>query len=302
MTLPRNKRIMSSTRREALSGYLFILPTYFLYALFVFLPVLSVIYLSLTRYDIFSLPRFIGLQNFHDLFQDPRLLTVYQNTFYFTFVAVFLNVGIGLLLALALNRTIPAGFNYLFRLAFFLPVIVSTVFLSVIWSALFATDTGIVNYYLGLVGIKPVAWFTDSTTAMTSIILLDVWKNAGFAMVIFLAGLQNIPVQYYEASQLDGAGPWQIFRKVTFPLLSPVIFFNTVIFSIGALQVFDSTKIITDGGPGDSTRSQAMYIYENAFQKFQMGYASTVAVGLLAVIIIITLIQFFLSRRWVHYE
>ena len=292
---------LNAAKHESIAGYLFILPTYIFYTIFVILPFIAVLLLSFSQYDILTPPKFIGLDNFIGMFKDSRLLTVYGNTFYFTIAAVLFNVGIGLLLAIMLNRKISNTLKYLFRLAYFFPNIVSVVFISVIWSALFSKDTGIINYYIGLVGIQPVAWFSDPKMAINSIIIIDVWKNTGFAMIVFLAGLQNIPREYYEASEIDGANATQTFFRITFPLLSPTVFFNIIIFSIGALQVFDSTKIITDGGPGDSTRSLVMYIYENAFQKFQMGYSSAIAMGFLVVIVLLTLLQFVLSRRWVHY-
>ena len=137
---------------------------------------------------------------------------------------------------------------------------------------------------------------------MAAIIILDVWKNTGFAMLVFLAGLQNIPREFYESAQLDGANEVQIFRRITIPLLSPTIFFILVIFMIGALQVFDTIMVLTQGGPGDSTRSVAMYIYEKPFQRFDMGYAAAVSMTLFAIILVLTLIQFRIGRRWVHYE
>ena len=137
---------------------------------------------------------------------------------------------------------------------------------------------------------------------MPSIIILDVWKNTGFAMLVFLAGLQNIPPDYYESAQLDGANRWQLFRHITLPLITPTLFFNLIIYMIGALQVFDSIIVLTKGGPGDASRSLVMYIYETAFQLFQMGYASAIAITLFVIIMILTLIQFRLGQRWVHYE
>ena len=137
---------------------------------------------------------------------------------------------------------------------------------------------------------------------MPSIIILDVWKNTGFAMLVFLAGLQNISPEYYESAQLDGANRWQLFRHITLPLITPTLFFNVIIYMIGALQVFDSIIALTNGGPGDASRSLVMYIVETAFQQFQMGYASAIAITLFIIIMILTLLQFRLGQRWVHYE
>jgi multiple sugar transport system permease protein len=292
---------LNSKQTEAIAGYLFIAPVYLLYIIFVLIPVVVMVFLSFTKYDILSPAQFINFDNYIELFKDKRFYTVLGNTFYFTIVSVILNVGIGLALAVALNRKMNESLRNAYRVSFFFPVIVSSVYISVIWAYLFSTDTGIINYYLQLVGIQPVQWFTNPKTAMLSIIFMDVWKNTGFAMVVFLAGLQNIPREFYESSQIDGANRVQTFFKITFPMLSPVVFFNVITFSIGALQVFDSTKIITDGGPGDSTRSMVMYIYEHGFRSYNMGYASSVSVVFVLIIVILTLFQFNMSKKWVHY-
>jgi multiple sugar transport system permease protein len=212
-----------------------------------------------------------------------------------------LNVGIGLILAVLLNRHIPGPLKYLFRSAYFFPVLVALVYSSIVWSFLYQKDTGIINYYLSLLNVAPIPWLSNRQWVLPSIIIMDVWRNTGFAMLVFLAGLQNIPVDYYEAAQLDGANRWHLFRHITLPLISPTLFFNLIIYMIGALQVFDSVIVLTKGGPGDASRSLVMYIYENAFQFFEMGYASAIAITLFVIIVIMTLIQFRLGRTWVHY-
>lgn len=288
--------------REALAGYLFILPTFLGYTTFVIGPILAAIGISLTSYDMLSEPEFIGFENYANLFSDPRLRTVYLNTIFFTVVAVSLNVGVGLLLAVLINRRMPAALKYIFRTVYFFPVLVALAYCSIIWQFLFQRDTGVFNYYLGQIGVEPIPWLSNRQWVMPSIILMDVWKNTGFAMLVFLAGLQNIPSDYYEAAQIDGANGWNLFRHITLPLISPTFFFNMIIFMIGALQVFDSIIVLTGGGPGDASRSLVMYIYEKAFQSFDMGYASAVAITLFIIIMILTLIQFRVSRAWVHYE
>jgi multiple sugar transport system permease protein len=151
-------------------------------------------------------------------------------------------------------------------------------------------------------GIGPISWLASPNRVLPSVIIMDVWKNTGFAMLIFLAGLQNIPRDYYEAARIDEANARQLFLEITLPLLSPTIFFVLVIFMIGAIQVFDTIIVLTGGGPGDASRSVVMYIYEQAFQKFDLGYASTIAMTLFAIILVLTLLQFWFGRRWVHYE
>jgi len=300
-TLRRRGWLANETQREALAGYLFILPTFLGYTAFILGPILAVIGISLTKYDILSPASFIGLDNYVRLFTDPRLRTVYGNTIFFTVFAVSLNVGIGLILAVLLNRHIPGPLKYLFRSAYFFPVLVALVYSSIVWSFLYQKDTGIINYYLSLLNVAPIPWLSNRQWVLPSIIIMDVWRNTGFAMLVFLAGLQNIPVDYYEAAQLDGANRWHLFRHITLPLISPTLFFNLIIYMIGALQVVDSVIVLTKGGPGDASRSLVMYIYENAFQFFEMGYASAIAITLFIIIVIMTLIQFRLGRTWVHY-
>ena len=300
-TFRRRGWLANETQREALAGYLFILPTFVGYTAFILGPIMAVIGISLTKYDILSPASFIGLDNYVRLFTDPRLRTVYGNTIFFTVFAVSLNVGIGLILAVLLNRHIPGPLKYLFRSAYFFPVLVALVYSSIVWSFLYQKDTGIINYYLSLLNVAPIPWLSNRQWVLPSIIVMDVWRNTGFAMLVFLAGLQNIPVDYYEAAQLDGANRWHLFRHITLPLISPTLFFNLIIYMIGALQVFDSVIVLTKGGPGDASRSLVMYIYENAFQFFEMGYASAIAITLFVIIVIMTLIQFRLGRTWVHY-
>lgn len=290
------------SRREAISGYLFILPTFVGYTAFVVGPILAAIGLSFTQYDILSPPSFAGLDNYRALLHDTRLHTIYGNTIYFTVVSVFFNIGLGLLLAVLINRKMPSALRYFLRSAYFFPVLVAHVYIAIIWQFLYQQDTGVINYYLGQVGISAIPWLSSQTWAMPSVIIMDVWKNTGFAMLVCLAGLQNVPQVYYEAAEIDGASAWNRFRNITLPLISPTLFFLVVIFGIGALQVFDSIIVLTNGGPGDATRSIVMYLREVAFDNFQMGYGSAVAVTLFLMIMALTLVQFRLSRAWVHYE
>lgn len=294
--------LQKESQREALAAYLFILPTFIGYTTFVIGPILAAIGISLTSYDMLSPARFVGFENYVRLFTDPRLRTVYANTIFFTVFAVSLNVGLGLLLAILVNRKMPAALRYFLRTAYFFPVLVALVYCSIIWEFLYQKDTGIINYYLSFFGVAAIPWLSGRQWVMPSIIIMDVWKNTGFSMLVFLAGLQNISQSYYEAAQIDGANRWQLFRHITLPLISPTLFFNLIIYMIGALQVFDSIAVLTGGGPGDATRSLVMYIYENAFQLFEMGYASAVAITLFIIIMILTLIQFKISQAWVHYD
>ncbi len=288
--------------REALAGYLFILPTFLGYTIFIVGPILAAIGISLTDFDLFEPAKFIGFQNYVNLLADPRLHKVYWNTIYFTVAAVTLNVGVGLLLAVLINRHMPSFLRYFFRTAYFFPVLVALAYSAIIWQYLYQKDTGIINYYLHFLNIDPIPWLSSPLWVMPSIIIMDVWKNTGFAMLVFLAGLQGISQDYYESASLDGANRWQSFWHVTLPLITPTLFFNVIIFMIGALQVFDSIVVLTQGGPGDSSRSLVMYVYEKAFQVFEMGYASAISITLFIVIMLLTLVQFRVGQSWVHYE
>lgn len=294
--------LRKESQREALAGYLFILPTFIGYTAFIIGPILAAIGISFTSYDILSPPKFTGLENYITLFTDPRLRQVYFNTIYFTLVAVTFNVGVGLLLAVLINRHMPPFLRYIFRTTYFFPVLVALAYSAIIWQFLYQKDTGIINYYLSFLNVAPVPWLSSKQWVLPSIIIMDVWKNTGFAMLVLLAGLQNISPDYYESAQLDGANRGQLFRHITLPLISPTLFFVLIIYMIGALQVFDSIVVLTRGGPGDASRSLVMYIYENAFQFFEMGYASAVAITLFIMIMLLTLVQFRLGRAWVHYE
>lgn len=291
----------SRRRRRWLNpAWLFVLPSTIGFLGFVMLPLVMTIGYSFTDYDLFTPPEPNGVDNYLKLLGDERLWIAYGNTALFVLLAVPLNVGFGLVLALAVNRRMPRAVSVAIRSAFFAPTLVGLLFISIVWQFFFQTDGGIFNYYLGLIGIGPIPWLTSSSTAMLSIVMLDVWKNVGLAMLILLAGLQGIPQVYYEAASIDGASRARQTWSITLPLLSPQLFFVSTLYLIGALKVFDSIVVLTGGGPGDATRSIVMYVYETAFKGFDFGYASAVAVTLLAVIGLVTFLQFRVSTKWVH--
>ncbi|MER8385732.1 sugar ABC transporter permease [Mesorhizobium sp. M0166] len=287
-------------RAQALTGYLFVLPTSVLYLTFVLMPVIITFILSFSYYDPMLGSRWVGFDNFTRFFTNPRSLRIFWNTLRFAFFAVTFNVSIGLLLAVALNRAMPGWLLYFFRLAFFMPVIIAVAFVSIVWSYFFADDLGVINYFLRLSGIRPVHWLTDSNNAMMSIIIMDVWKNTGFFMVIFIAALQGVPKSITDAALMDGTPAWRTFFRIILPYISPVVFFAIVYASIGALQVYESIVILTQGGPGDSTRSLSILIVEEGFGSFQIGYAAAISVVMTVIILIITAIQQLLSRKWVQ--
>jgi multiple sugar transport system permease protein len=285
---------------QARAAYLFVAPAFLLYAVFVLAPVAVTFILSFSYYDPMAGSRWVGLDNFERFFTDDRSLQIFWNTLRFTLFAVTGNVIVGLALALALNRAMPAFLLYLFRLAYFLPVIIAAAFVSIVWGYFYGDDLGVINYYLIRLGFRPVHWLTSSSTAMMSIIIMDVWKNAGFFMVIFIAALQGVPKALTEAAVMDGASYWRRFFRIVLPWISPVVFFAIVYASIGALQVYESIVILTRGGPGDATRSMSLLIVEEAFDTFDIGYAASVAVIMTLVILVITTSQLLASRLWVR--
>jgi multiple sugar transport system permease protein len=288
-------------RAQARAGYLFILPSFTLYVVFVLAPVALTFVLSFTYYDPMAGSRWVGLENFERFFTGDRSLQIFWNTLCFAIFAVAGNVTVGLLLALALNRAMPSFLLYLFRLAYFLPVIIAAAFVSIVWGYFYGDDLGVINYYLIRLGFAPVHWLTSSRTAMMSIVLMDVWKNAGFFMIIFIAALQGVPKSMMDAAIMDEPSYWRRFFRIILPWISPVVFFAIVYASIGALQVYESIVILTRGGPGDATRSMSIHIVEEAFGSFEIGYGASVSVIMTLVILIITSIQLLASRRWVRY-
>jgi multiple sugar transport system permease protein len=292
---------MKKASSDTLPAYLFVAPTLSGYLLFVLGPLIAAIVLSFTHYDMMSPPRLVGFSNYARLISDARLAVVYKNTALFALTAVVLTVGIGTFLGVAVNKRLPAFLKYILRTAYFFPVLVGMIYAAMVWKFLFNRDLGVVNYYLHFFNVPPIPWLTSSAWAIWSVILVYVWKNVGFTMLTTLAGLQNISEELYEAARIDGAKPHTVLFRITIPLLSPVILFNVTITMINTLQEFDSIVALTNGGPGDASRTVVMYIYDKAFRSFDMGYASAIAVTLFAVISIVTLLQLWGSRRWVHY-
>lgn len=292
----------TTRRREAFVAYGFLAPVIVGFLVFVLGPALAAIGLSFFNYDVLTPPRFAGWANYLRFLRDPRLPLIYWNTLVYVFWYVLLTTVIGLALAVAANRAMGAVWRYLIRTSYFFPVLTSLASVSLVWQYLYSTDFGIINYYLGMLGVQRIPWLTSSQWAIVSIIFLGVWKNLGFNFILLLAGLQNIPRHLYEAAELDGAGRWASFWYITLPSLSPVLFFVIVWGLINGFQVFDSPFILTTGGPGDASRTVVMYIYESGFRFFQMGYASTVALSLFIIVVILTLAQFRLSRVWVFYQ
>jgi multiple sugar transport system permease protein len=285
-----------------LTGYLFVAPSVIGFFVFVLGPLLAVVYFSFTRYDALSAPQLVGLANYQRLFTDERLRTVYLNTVIYVVAAVVLINAIALILAALINQRLPKALTYVFRSAYFFPSLVSLVYVSLIWQALFQRDTGLVNYYIQLFGGQPVDWLNSPTMSRWTVVIVDTWRNVGFAMLIYVAALQDVPKELEEAAAIDGAGPITTFRKIIIPVISQAIFFNITITVIGAFQIYESVIVLTNGGPGDATRSVVMYLAQRAFADFQVGYASAIAITLFLIILVVTVLQFRFRRAWVSYE
>ncbi len=278
----------------------FLLPSLSGLALFTLLPILASLGLTLYEWALLTPPRFVGLGNFQRLIGDHNFWATLAHTLYFIVGYIPLVMVIALGVAVLLNQKLRGV--VLFRTAFFIPVVSAWVAVALLWKWIFNPKFGIVNYLLGLVGIQGPAWLFDPQWAMPAIIITSVWKDIGFVMVMFLAGLQGIPAEYYEAAAIDGASGWQRFRHITLPLLSPTTFFALIISLINSFQVFDQVWIMTGGGPAGATSVLVEQIVKNAFNYSRMGYAATLSWVLFLLVFTVTALQMRLQKRWVIYD
>jgi multiple sugar transport system permease protein len=299
--VPKRRRgargVLHEMRREW-TAYLFNAPGLILFAVFTVYAIYLSIFLSFHEWDLLSPEKpFVGLDNYREVLQDQDFHDAIGHTFYFTAGVVPLTMIIGLLLAVLLNTHVR-GLG-LFRTAYYLPVITPLVVASIIWKWVYNVDSGLANYYLLQLGVidQPLLWLSDRDLAMPAVILMNVWKGAGFSMVVYLAGLQAIPNELYEAADVDGAGPWTKFRRITLPLLAPTTFFLLIINSIGAMKAFTQIFVMTNGGPpgpGGATTTAVFYVYTEAFRFLKMGYAAALGYALFAILFVFAFLQF----RW----
>jgi len=287
-------------RRTALTGWMFLSPAMVVFLTFVAGPFVYAFGLALYDWDLLTPAEFIGLNNFVELFQDPELPRVLLNTFVFAFASIVTHLVFGLLLALGVDQLISRSLSYFVRVSIFFPFLVSWAAVSLLWKYVLDPSFGYFAYYLGLIGIETPNFFSDPAWALPAIIFIDLWRTLGFTFIILLAGLQTVPRELLEAARTDGANAWQTLWNVTIPMMSPILFFATIITFIGAFQIFDPIQIITKGGPNNSTTTMVMYLYEKGFQAFDMGYASAVAILVFIIIMGVTLLQFWGRRKWVH--
>jgi len=277
-------------------AFLLLLPNILGFLAFTLIPVFASFALSFTAWDMLSPMQWVGLSNYTQLANDETFIKVFWNTIYFAGGSLAARIVISLFLAVALTPNIRVKKFY--RAAFFLPVVSAMVAVSVVWQFISNPEYGMMNLFLDKIGIRGPDWLTSTVWAMPAVIITSVWKNLGFNMLIYLAGLQGISEDYYEAADIDGARWHQKFLFITVPLLSPTTFFVTVMSFISSFQVFDTVFLMTQGGPARSTSVIVHYLYENAFKYFSMGYASAMAYILFFMVLVITLIQFWRQQKW----
>ncbi|MFF0316771.1 carbohydrate ABC transporter permease [Micromonospora sp. NPDC005252] len=282
--------------RNTVAGWSFILPNFVGFAVLTLLPVVVLFYVAFTNWNVFGVAEWTGTANFRRMWGDASFWTALRNTVYYTVFHIPLTLAAALGLALLLNRKLR-GVRF-FRTVAFFPYITSIVAMAIVWNQLFSPEYGPINALLGVVGVDNApGWTTSSTWSMPAVIIVGTWRYMGYYMLLFLAGLQTIPAQLYEAAETDGASPWQRFVHVTLPGLRHTTFFVTVLLTIESFKVFDLILVMTGGGPGQSTLVLSQYIYQKGFEENQFGYASAVSIVLFAICFSITVIQFMVNKR-----
>ena len=287
-------------KQSTSAAYFFLAPAISAIIIFFFIPVIAAFVISFTDFDIYALGdyssvRFVGLKNYLQLFDDPLFYTALQNTFYFVIIAGPLSIAVSLGAALLLNNKL-VKYKAIFRLSYFIPVVTTLVAVAIVWRFIYHPKFGIINYILSLLGISPVDWLGEPSTAMPAIILMSVWKSFGYNMIIFIAGLQNISEDLYEAASIEGASSWRKFKSITLPMLAPTTVFISIITMIGFFQIFAEPYVMTQGGPLNSTLSIVQFMYQEGFRWWNMGYSASIAFVLFFIIFIGTLIQFKIQK------
>lgn len=290
----------TARRRDELAGWLFAAPQLIGIAVFVLLPLGLVVWYSLHEWSVLAGSfEFVGGGNYSALADDPNLAPVLRATAVFSAGLVVLNLSLALLLAVLLNQKLRG--TVVFRTLFFSPVVVTLVAWTIVWGFLLQ-DNGGINGLLDTIGVDGPNWLRGDTTAMVSVVVVQVFKNVGLNMVLFLAALQGVPAELYEAAHIDGARAWSRFRRITVPLISPTILLASILTVVGSLQVFAQIAVLTQGGPGTSTTVLVYYLYQQAFQFHHFGYGATISLLLFAIVLALTIVQWRMRRRWVFYE
>jgi len=307
--------------RDTKRAVLFILPTYLVITTFIIVPIFFAFYISFNRWNLLGPMKFVGITNYEKLVRSEEFWKALINTMYYTFITVPLCVVISLVIALLLNTKIK-GLSF-YRVAYFMPVMTSFVASAFIWQWIFQSQNGILNYLFGLIGLKPLSWLNEPkgiftvmsesmgfsiprwlggpSVTLVAISIMSIWKNVGYYMIIFLAGLQNIPRSYYEAAEIDGAGPIRRFFSITLPILSPTTFFVLIMAVIVSFQVFEQVAVTTQGGPLNSSLVLVYFVYQRAFRFLEVGYASSAAYTLFTIVLFLTFLQVRIIGKRVHY-
>ena len=300
--IARRPAVRRAIRREATFGYSMIGLAVAFVAVFTLIPIIGSLGLSFFSWDVISPPRFVGLANFTRLFSDEAVLASFGVTILLAIGIVVLQIVLGLLLAVLVNNRKGKFAKVFFRTTFYLPLLASTASVSIFMGYLFDAKFGLINYYLGQIGIPAIPWLTNPVAAQVTMILIVVWQQVGFTFVLFVAALTSVPQDVQEAAAIDGAGAWRTLLRIKIPLISPTILFATVVAMINAMQLFDQPYIMTKGGPGTSTTTATIAMYQAGFQNLQFGYASAIAILLLVIILAVTGIQFLAARKLVFYQ
>jgi multiple sugar transport system permease protein len=302
LTQPKRNiaRARWNTLKQNLIAYSFILPNLLGFALFTLVPMVFSLALAFMNWDGANVVTFAGLDNFRQLIRDETFRIALVNTFYYVAGTVPPTMVASLALALLLNQRLR-GRNF-FRATFFFPYVSSLVAVAVVWNMLFHPAMGPVNQFLVSLGVEnPPRWSASVDWAMPTVILASIWRGVGYYMVIYLAALQGIPSYLYEAAEIDGASAWQRFRYITLPMLTPATFFVSMMLTIACFKIFDLVMVMTRGGPGRATNVLVIHTYNTAFREFRFGYSSAIALVLFAIVLVITIIQFRMEKRWVSY-
>ena len=297
-----NKRLYSKKKSDAVSGYLFLLPALLAFLLFIGAPMVITIVLSFFDYNMLQGSEWINFDNYIEFFKNPTSWQIIWNTFKLTLILVALHIVIALLLAFVIYKEKRGPVKYVYRTAVYLPSILTTASVAIAWYYMFNYDFGVFNWLLSQLGISGVKWLTSSSGVIVAICLFSLWKFVGTPFLYYLIGLQGIPDGYYEAAQIDGANKIQTFFHITLPMLTPTLFFVITITTINTFQIFDEPYIITNGGPGNASRTLALHVNEKAFKAYEMGYASSVSVVLFIIVLVITIILYSTQNKWVTYD
>lgn len=295
-----NRRFSKRKLKNAIRVLIFILPALIPLGVFWLFPMCEAIFMSFTDWDYMSSTyNIVGLDNYRSIFSDSMFYSALKNTFVFTVGTLVPTIAGGLFTAVLLKKKLAGSAIY--KAVIFSPWVTPTVVISIVWSWIFEPQYGLANYILQLFNLPKSQWLQSSDTAMYAVILVTIWKGFGWAMIFYLTALERVPKELYEAAAVDGAGKWQKFKSITLPLISPTTFFLTIITTIDSIKAYDQIQVLTKGGPSGSTRTILYLYYQTAFENFNIGEATSIAVILLVIVGCLSGIQFIASKKWVHY-